>query len=86
MEHTLDKKTPFDRLRESGYKYMRGGENIAMGDDDAPLPLIMKAWMESPGHRDNILHKDFMEIGVGIGRDKAGVLYYTQLFARPKKQ
>lgn len=86
MEHKLDDKTPFDRMREAGYKFMKGGENIAMGDDDAPMPLIMKAWMESKGHRDNVLHTEFTEIGVGIARDKKGVLYYTQLFARPKKQ
>ncbi len=86
MEHKLDDKTPFDRMRAAGYKFAKAGENIAAGEDGTTLERLMKAWMESPGHRDNILFADYTEIGVGIARDKGGMLYYTQLFALPKKR
>jgi uncharacterized protein YkwD len=85
MEHTLDDKSPFDRIKATGYKYSTAGENIAMGDDGAELPRIMKAWMESEGHRENILMPEYTEIGVGIARAKDGSHYFTQLFARPRK-
>jgi uncharacterized protein YkwD len=85
MEHTLDGKTPLDRLRVAGYNFARGGENIAAGDPEASLPAaVMKVWMESPGHRDNILAPVFTEIGLGMARDSAGRIYYAQVFARPR--
>jgi uncharacterized protein YkwD len=84
MEHKLDGKTPFDRLRDAGYRYARTGENIAAGDPEASTPpLVMKAWMESKNHRDNILQPDFTELGVGTARDRSGRIYYVQVFARP---
>ena len=84
MEHILDGKKPSDRGRAAGYKFMRIGENIAMGEPEVPLPDLMKAWMDSKGHRANILHTEYTEIGIGIAADKDGQLFYTQLFARPK--
>ena len=45
----------------------------------------MKAWMESKGHRDNILNDVCTEIGLGIAKDKDGQVYYTQLFGKPRK-
>jgi uncharacterized protein YkwD len=86
MEHKLDNKTPFDRMRAAGYKFAKGGENIAEADEIATFPMVMKAWMESPGHRDNILLAEFTETGVGIARDKEGKLLFTQLFARPRQE
>lgn len=86
MEHKLDDKGPDDRVRAGGYKYATMAENLAAGEDGATLAMIMKAWMESKDHRANILDADFTEIGVGIARDKAGQLYFTQVFARPRKE
>lgn len=86
MEHKLDDKTPFDRMRAAGYKFMTGAENIAAGEDGASLEGIMKAWMESKDHKANILYSEFTEIGVGISRDKDGQLWITQLFGRPLKK
>lgn len=85
MEHKLDDKTPFDRLRDAGYKFAAASENIGMGDEDATIEMIMEAWMASPAHRANILQTEFTEIGVGIARDQKGLIYYTQLFGRPQK-
>jgi uncharacterized protein YkwD len=84
MEHNLDGKTPLDRLRAADYQFDRGGENIAAGDPGISMPGVIKAWMESKGHRETILQPDYTEVGVGIARDKDGQVYYTQLFARPR--
>jgi uncharacterized protein YkwD len=86
MAHTLDDKTPFDRLRAAGYKYAVAGENVAEGDENATLPIIMQAWMDSEGHRKNVLHADFTEIGIGMARDKKGMIYYAQVFGKPAKR
>jgi uncharacterized protein YkwD len=83
MEHVLDDKGPFDRLRDAGYKFMKAGENIASGQG-VTLATIMKAWMDSNGHRANILSPEYTEIGLGIARDKSGQLYFTQVFAKPR--
>jgi uncharacterized protein YkwD len=55
------------------------GENIAFGDRMS-ADAMMKMWMESPGHRANILSKDWTHVGVGIAVDGAGRVYGTQDF------
>jgi uncharacterized protein YkwD len=84
MEHNLDGMTPLQRLQAAGYKYYRAYENIAMADANVPLETLMKAWMDSKGHRENILNDICMEIGLGVAKDKDGQVYYTQLFAKQK--
>jgi len=51
--------------KEAGYDYLALGENLAMGNfkDDADL---LRAWMNSPGHRANILDPHYLEIGVAV--------------------
>lgn len=83
MEHDLDGNTPFDRMSAAGYRYMKAAENIGYADARLGVTFVMKAWMESEGHRQNILEADFTEIGLGVGRDKAGRLYFTQVFGTP---
>jgi uncharacterized protein YkwD len=85
MEHKLDGKEAVDRLRDAGYMFTKVAENIAEGEEGVELAKIMKAWMDSEGHRKNILHPECSEIGVGIARDKAGTSYITQVFAKPRK-
>src|SRR5579872_4336374 len=70
MEHVLDGTTPAQRARAAGYIYARIQENIAMGDPQVPLEGLMKAWMDSKGHRENILNDVCTEIGLGIAKDK----------------
>ncbi|MDD4111103.1 MAG: CAP domain-containing protein, partial [Clostridia bacterium] len=41
------------------------------------------SWMNSPGHRANILNRSFTEIGVGAAKKSNGTLYWTQLFLKP---
>ena len=57
--------------------YYAAGENIAYG---YPSPeAVMNGWMNSPGHRGNILDPDFKYIGVGVYEEYA-MLYWTQIF------
>jgi uncharacterized protein YkwD len=84
-EHVLDGKSPFDRLRDAGYQYQFAGENVAFGLNYTTAE-IFEGLMESPKHRDNIVHKQFTHIGVGTFKDKEGTIWYTQVFARPKEK
>jgi len=86
MNHVLDGKNPAQRLKAAGYDYSWTSENIASGDTDWPLSAVMKTWMESQIHRDNILSDKVTEIGIGIAKDSKGEVYYTQVFAAPKKK
>lgn len=55
------------------------GENVASGQDDAAA--VMAAWMDSPGHRANILGEDYTKTGVAMAKDAAGREYWAQVFA-----
>ena len=79
MKHVLDGKDVVARLDDVKYDFRKCGENIAMSDG-ASLKEIMKNWMESKGHRENILDPAFTEIGIGTARNDKGELYYTQEF------
>ena len=71
-----------DRLDSAGYDNWTSGfgygENIAFGFTSAQA--AMTAWMNSPGHKGNILHTGFKEIGVSVIADSAGHFYFTQVF------
>jgi uncharacterized protein YkwD len=84
MAHELDDKNPVDRLKEGNYKYMAYGENVAYGQEN--LEELVKGWMDSKGHRMNILGKQFTEIGLGIARTRDGVPYFTQVFGTPRRR
>jgi uncharacterized protein YkwD len=83
MEHKLDDKNVFDRIKDARYEYRFAGENLAFGDKGIQLTAIMKLWMASESHRKNILFPEFTQIGIGIARAKNGDLYFTQVFAKP---
>jgi len=70
--------SPFDMIKNFGIKYMAAGENIAMGQQTSAS--VMTAWMNSSGHKANILNANFTEIGVGVARNKSGTIYWTQQF------
>jgi uncharacterized protein YkwD len=86
MEHILDGKGPAQRVEALGYDYKRVGENVAWGEDGVTLETIMKGWMDSEGHRKNILNPDYAEIGLGIARDAKGEVYFTQVFGTQRKK
>jgi uncharacterized protein YkwD len=69
-------KTPWDRAEAAGITSL-GGENIARGQADAAA--VMEAWMNSPGHKANILNCDFQTLGVGVHFGSGGP-WWTQDF------
>lgn len=75
--------SPFDMMSKFGISYTAAGENIAYGQKDAAE--VMNSWMNSSGHRANILNSNFTEIGVGMAKDKNGTPYWVQMFINPGK-
>lgn len=77
FDHTNpDGATPWDRADKAGVSGL-GGENIARGQADAGA--VMNAWMQSEGHRANILNCDFTTMGVGVHMGDGGP-WWTQNF------
>ncbi|GAA4117133.1 MULTISPECIES: sigma-70 family RNA polymerase sigma factor [Streptomyces] len=68
---------PGERITAAGYQWSAYGENIARGQADAAA--VMDSWMNSPGHRANILNCGFKEIGIGVHYGSGGP-WWTQDF------
>jgi uncharacterized protein YkwD len=94
FEHVSpDGSTPLQRVKASGYTRVRlAGENLGWGIGRAATPFEMvDGWMHSPGHRANILRRDFKDIGIGVtdkapqdvGDQKAAT--YTTDFGAPRR-
>jgi uncharacterized protein YkwD len=83
MAHELDGKTTYDRVKGAGYRFSWIAENLANGD--VGVEEVMEAWMDSKVHRENILDTNFTEVGLGLAQDGQNV-YYTEVFAKPRKQ
>lgn len=73
--------SPFTMMESFGIKFSAAGENIAMGQTTPEA--VMTGWMNSPGHRSNILNPTYTEIGVGLAKDSSGRCYWTQMFIKP---
>lgn len=69
--------SPFDMMRDFGITYQSAGENIAQGQRTPEE--VVQAWMNSEGHRANILNANFTHIGVGYDPDGQ---HWTQMFIR----
>ncbi len=67
-------------LKEQNISYRSAGENIAWGQRSPEE--VMKAWMNSSGHRANIMNPNFTTIGVGYYENAKGTDYWCQLFTR----
>lgn len=77
FDHTdPDGDTPWDRADQAGVKGL-GGENIARGQADAAA--VMNSWMNSDGHRANILNCDYKTLGMGVVMGDGGP-WWTQDF------
>jgi len=85
MEHDLDDQKPSQRVDATGYTWSAVGENIAYGWNTS-VETIFQGWMDSKGHRENILNARFEEIGIGLAKNKKNEVYYTQVFGRPRKK
>ncbi|WP_010236570.1 SafA/ExsA family spore coat assembly protein [Clostridium arbusti] len=73
--------SPFNMMEQFGIKFSAAGENIAMGQR-TPAEVV-NAWMNSPGHRANILNPSYTQLGVGLAKDSKGTCYWTQMFIKP---
>jgi uncharacterized protein YkwD len=87
---TADHRRPdgrewFTAVEEAGIRYKTTGENIAQGGHSLEgaawytAQMVMESWMNSPGHRENILNGGFEVLGVGTF-DLNGRRYYVQHF------
>jgi uncharacterized protein YkwD len=74
---TPEGRDPFDRIRAANIGFRTAGENLALAPT---LQIAHTGLMNSPGHRANILHKDFGRVGIGIMDGGVRGLMVTQLF------
>jgi uncharacterized protein YkwD len=81
LAHVLDGKGPAERLKDAGYRFVGCGENCAAGQR-SPKEAV-NTWMNSDGHRANILNARYVEIGIGVVAAADGTRYWTQVFATP---
>jgi uncharacterized protein YkwD len=83
FDHTTPEGVDFaTRISREGYAWSGAGENIAKGQRDAHV--VMTAWMNSDGHRANILNCGYKNIGVGLAYDAQKTPLWTQDFASPR--
>jgi len=73
--------SPFKMMESFGLSFSAAGENIAYGQRTPQE--VMNDWMNSPGHRSNIMNPTYTQIGVGLAKDSKGVCYWTQMFIKP---
>ncbi|MCA9766379.1 MAG: CAP domain-containing protein [Carnobacterium sp.] len=89
FSHTRpDGRDTFTILEEADYQYIYqlAGENLGMAtnylDETGMAELLSDGWVDSPGHYENMIHKDFEEIGIGVSFDGENI-YAVQLFGTP---
>lgn len=69
------------RIQAAGIACGACGENLFMARGFAdPVPVAIEGWMNSPGHRANILDARFRRTGIGIAQAADGAVYFTQIF------
>lgn len=73
--------SPFNMMENFGIRFSAGAENIASGQ--ATPQAVMNSWMNSSGHRNNILSASYTQIGVGVAKTSQGTCYWTQMFIKP---
>jgi uncharacterized protein YkwD len=73
--------SPFNMMENFGLKFSAAGENIAYGQRTAQE--VVTDWMNSSGHRANILSTAFTVVGVGAAKKSNGTMYWTQMFMKP---
>ena len=70
-------QSPFDRMNQAGISYQTAGENLAQ---NVSVTAAEKAFMNSSGHRANILNSSFTEVGIGVVHSPDGSVYVVQEF------
>lgn len=79
LSHNLDGSIG-SRISREGYQWRSCGENIAWSYPT--VQKVMDGWLSSPGHRNNIMSKDFQDIGVGLAYNQRKEAYFCQVFGR----
>ena len=82
-----DGRQPWDFIKEQNYRYLMAGENLAVNFTEAEN--VEEAWMNSPGHKANILNKNFKEIGIGIAQGQylgKTTTFVVQMFGLPAEE
>ncbi len=73
--------SPFTMMQSFGIRFSAAGENIAYGQRSPQE--VMTAWMNSAGHRANILSPAYTQMGCGVAKTSSGTYYWTQEFIKP---
>ncbi len=76
-----DGRNPGSVIKDNGIPFRKAGENIAYGEG-IDTQAFFTNWMNSPGHRRNIMSPDFEFTGIGRYQDRNGRVYWVQLFVR----
>lgn len=83
LDHvTSDRLTVGGRVRSQGYDFALVNENLAMRSRS--VPQTAAGWMNSAGHRANILHPETRDFGAAVTVDRRGALYWAMVSARPR--
>ena len=80
MSHSLDGRSHQHRTQEAGYPSGMVAENICYSQGNPQAAI--NTWLNSSGHRTNMLSYQYADLGVGIGYSRNGQPYYTQVFGR----
>jgi hypothetical protein len=93
LGHEADGATPAERAKKHGYDWCVVLENVAFEFNSAGFTTerlareFVEGWLNSPGHRANLLDADVTETGVAVARsDRTGRYYAVQMLARPRSQ
>ena len=92
FSHTADGRQPAQRATEAGYRYCEIAENLALNQDSRGLEArelaskAMTGWINSPGHRANLMADGVTEIGVAVAQSSDPVPKFisVQVFGRPR--
>lgn len=82
---TPDGKEPWHFISAAGYDYLTAGENLAMNFSDSED--VVRAWMRSPSHKENILNSKFTEIGIATAKGEykgKQTIFVVQMFGSPR--
>jgi uncharacterized protein YkwD len=87
FSHTgRDGRSPGDRVSAEGYSWRVAGENIAAGQ--ASVSAVMSAWLASPGHCENLMRREYTDVGVACIVAPSGSTYsryWTMKLAQPAR-
>jgi uncharacterized protein YkwD len=80
FEHVIQGIGPAARVTATGYRWRAVAENIAYGQTSASR--VMQTWIQSPGHKANILGNGYTDLGIGLALNASGRPYWVQVFGR----